>query len=97
MNQCSWKKERALKGAPLLISVLLSSSPWLLLPISSSLSECWGRGKGVQQIQEMLSWRPRGVQLFLWAGRAKHGVGLLLFKPSLNGSVLEQAEPGTSS
>lgn len=95
MNQCSWKKERALKGAPLSISVLLSSSPWLLLPISSSLSESCR--KGVQQIQEMLSWRPRGVQLFLWAGRAKHGVGLLLFKPSLNGSVLEQAEPGTSS
>lgn len=95
MNQCSWKKERALKGAPLLISVLLSSSPWLLFPISSSLSESCR--KGVLQIQEMFSWRPRGVQLFLWAGRAKHGVGLLLFKPSLNGSVLEQAEPGTSS
>lgn len=37
------------------------------------------------------------MQLFLWAGRAKQGVGLQLFKPSLNGSVLEQAEAGTSS
>lgn len=45
------------------------------------------------------------VQPFLWAGTAKPGVGLLLFKPSLNvlflphcnKSVLEQAEPGTSA
>lgn len=78
-----------------MISVLLSSSPWLLFPVSSSLSESWEK-RGPRDPGDVLL-EAQGCAALPVAGRAEHGVGLLLFKLSLNGSVLEQAEPGTSS